>query len=125
MDKPQRICAVFDYTSFLGASSSKKWTFAEALQSFAPVFGSAWSEVVNDGRTSEERLWETALKRLSSSHSDESNLIELIKLAKYEGINEIKLVMPYALEQKQIDEIQAHSAVQIQLDSQDDLIVTL
>ncbi|WP_246201060.1 transporter [Vibrio ziniensis] len=124
MDK-QRICAVFDYTTFLGTSSSKKWTFSEALKSFTPVFGMVWNEAVKDSKTPEERLWENALKRLSSNHSDESNLIDLVKLAKREGIEEIKLVMPYALDEQQIEHIQAGCDVHIKVGKQDEFIITL
>lgn len=124
MDK-QRICAVFDYTSFLGTSSSKKWGFSEALKSFAPVFGIVWNESVKESRSPEQRLWETALKRLSSNHSDESNLIELVKLAKREGIEEITLVMPYALDEQQIESIQAGCDAHIEASKQDEFIITL
>ncbi|MBD0786857.1 transporter [Vibrio sp. Y2-5] len=125
MDKPQRICAVFDYTTFLGTSSSKKWTFSEALKSFAPVFGTVWNESVKERMSPEDRLWEIALKRLSSNHSDESNLIELVKLAKREGIEEIKLVMPYALDEQQLESIQSHCEAHIKAGKQDEFIITL
>ncbi len=125
MEKQQRICAVFDYTTFLGASCSKKWTFSEALKSFAPVFGTVWHDTVEEGKSPDERLWEVALTRLSSRHSDESNLVTLVKLAKLEGIQEIRLVMPYALDEQQIDVIQNQSNSDIKVGKQDEFIITL
>ncbi len=125
MEKQQRICAVFDYTTFLGASCSKKWTFSEALKSFAPVFGTVWHDTVKDRKSPDERLWEVALTRLSSRHSDESNLVTLVKLAKLEGIEEIRLVMPYALDEQQIDVIQHQSNSDIKVGKQDEFIITL
>jgi len=127
MEKQQRICAVFDYTTFLGASCSKTWTFSQALKSFAPVFGTVWHDAIkqSDGKSPDERLWDVALERLSSRHSDESNLVALVKLAKLEGIEEIRLVMPYALDQKQIDVIQTQSEAEIRYSKQDEFIITL
>jgi len=125
MDKPQRVCAVFDYTTFLGASCSKKWTFSEALKSFAPVFGTVWHDTVKTGKSPDERLWEVAFSQLSSRHSDESNLVTLVKLAKLEGIEEIILVMPYSLDDDQISEIQRCSDSQIKAGKQDEFIITL
>ncbi len=98
-------CVEFDYTTFLGASCSKKWTFLEAMSTFAPIFSIVWKDNVKELSTPEDRLWDAALKSLSASRSDESNLITLCELAKYEGIEKLKLVMPYALEQSQIERI--------------------
>ncbi|MVE67033.1 transporter, partial [Vibrio cholerae] len=79
-----RISAVFDYTTFLGASCAKKWTFSEAISSFAPVFGIVWFDAIKTGQSPQERLWDVALKELSTRSSDESNVITLVKLAKQE-----------------------------------------
>ncbi len=125
MEKSQRICAVFDYTTFLGVSCTKKWTFSEALTSFTPIFGTVWHDTVKDGKNPEERLWEMALRRMSTRRSDESNLVTLVKLAKQEGIEEIKLVMPYALEESQIEAIQVRAQAQIQAGNQDEFIIKL
>lgn len=125
MEKQQRICAVFDYTTFLGASCSKKWTFSEALKSFAPVFGTVWHDTVKSGQSPDQRLWDIALTRLSSRHSDESNLVTLVKIAKLEGIEEIRLVMPYALDEQQINVIQTESDADIKIGKQDEFIITL
>ncbi|XAW90431.1 transporter [Vibrio sp. CDRSL-10 TSBA] len=125
MANTNRISVVFDYTSFLGTSCTKKWTFSDALVSFAPVFGTVWHDTVRDGKSHEERLWEMALQRLSSRRSDESNLVTLVKLAKLEGIQELKLVMPYSLEPEQINAIQARGEAEIKATAPEEFIITL
>ncbi|MCG3721942.1 transporter [Vibrio cincinnatiensis] len=125
MDQLQRVAVVFDYTNFLGVSCRKKWTFSEALLSFTPIFGTVWQDTVKLSQTQEERLWDMALRRLSSRRSDEANLITLLKLAKSEGIDELKLVMPYPLEPEQITLIQEKSASQIKVLEMDEFMITL
>ncbi|PAR28557.1 transporter [Vibrio metoecus] len=120
-----RISAVFDYTTFLGASCTKKWTFVEAVSSFAPIFGIAWLDAIKEEQSPQDRLWDVALKRLSTRRSDESNLITLVKLAKQEGIEELTLVMPYALDEQQLTAIQSKSAAQIESTNQDEFLIKL
>lgn len=120
-----RISAVFDYTTFLGVSCTKKWTFVEAVGSFAPIFGIAWLDVIKEEQSPQDRLWDVALKRLSTRRSDESNLITLVKLAKQEGIEELTLVMPYALDEQQLTAIQSKSAAQIESTNQDEFLIKL
>ncbi|POF59583.1 transporter, partial [Vibrio vulnificus] len=115
----------FDYTSFLGASCSKKWTFLEALTTFAPVFGVMWKNSIAELSEPEDRLWDAALKSMSSRRSDESNLVTLLKLAKLEGIDELTVVMPYALEPTQIDFIQNRSESKIDCREQDVFVIRL
>ncbi|EEZ00369.1 hypothetical protein VOA_000427 [Vibrio sp. RC586] len=116
---------MFDYTTFLGASCAKKWTFTEAISSFAPIFGIAWIDAIKEQQSPEERLWDVALKKLSTRCSDESNLIALVKLAKQEGIDELTLVMPYALDEQQLTTIQSKSAAQIESTNQDEFLIKL
>ncbi|ODS11602.1 hypothetical protein VSF3289_01869 [Vibrio scophthalmi] len=125
MERQGKTCVVFDYTSFLGASCSKKWTFLEALSTIAPVFTIAWKDTVELSRSPEERLWEQAMKSLSASRSDESNIHTLVKLAKSEGIDELKLVMPYELESELIERLKMRSQVNIQNLQQDEWMITL
>ncbi len=96
---------VFDYTTFLGATCKKKWTFLEAMQSFAPVFGMLWKDSVNDLMSKEDPLWEQALTSLSAQNSDEANLVRLVKLARVQGIGKLTLKMPYELDVEQRDSI--------------------
>ncbi|MBE4591532.1 transporter [Vibrio navarrensis] len=109
MEKNEKTHAEFDYTSFLGASCNKKWTFLEAMTTFAPVFSTVWKDSIAELAKPEDRLWDAALKAMSSRRSDESNLVTLLRLAKLEGIDELTVVMPYALEPRQIDFIQSRS----------------
>ncbi|WP_347367946.1 transporter [Vibrio vulnificus] len=125
MEKQGKRHVEFDYTSFLGASCSKKWTFLEALTTFAPVFGVMWKNSIAELSEPEERLWDAALKSMSSRRSDESNLVTLLKLAKLEGIDELTVVMPYALEPTQIDFIQNRSESKIDCREQDVFVIRL
>ncbi|MBT2959349.1 transporter [Vibrio anguillarum] len=125
MNKQERRRVVFDYTTFLGASCKKKWTFLEAMTSFAPIFGTVWKDSIKELSSPEDRLWEMALKSLSTRRSDEANLISLVRLAKLEGIEELKLVMPYALDSEQIQLIQNKSQSLIKNTKPDEFLITL
>ncbi len=125
MEKQGKRHVEFDYTSFLGASCSKKWTFLEALTTFAPVFGVMWKNSIAELSEPEDRLWDAALKSMSSRRSDESNLVTLLKLAKLEGIDELTVVMPYTLEPTQIDFIQNRSESKIDCREQDVFVIRL
>ncbi|EGQ8071462.1 transporter [Vibrio vulnificus] len=125
MEKQGKRHVEFDYTSFLGASCSKKWTFLEALTTFAPVFGVMWKNSIAELSEPEDRLWDAALKSMSSRRSDESNLVTLLNLAKLEGIDELTVVMPYALEPTQIDFIQNRSESKIDCREQDVFVIRL
>ncbi|OJI21587.1 hypothetical protein VV99796_03620 [Vibrio vulnificus] len=125
MEKQGKRHVEFDYTSFLGASCSKKWTFLEALTTFAPVFGVMWKNSIAELSEPEDRLWDAALKSMSSRRSDESNLVTLLKLAKLEGIDELTVVMPYALEPTQIDFIQNRSESKIDCRERDVFVIRL
>ncbi|MGF1742965.1 transporter [Vibrio profundum] len=108
----------FDYTSFLSESCGKQWTFVEAMNAYiaglATTLGYSNLISAQDAHSSpEDRLWHAALKVLSTNHSDESNLVTLCTLAKTEGIESIKLVMPYPLNHTQIDSIMVESGTDI------------
>lgn len=124
MEHQGKACVIFDYTSFLGASCNKKWTFLEAMSSFAPIFSVAWKDTVNRGLSPEDELWDLAMKSMSAGRSDESNLRTLVKLAKDQGIAELKLVMPYELDNQQLERIQTKSKVIIKRLQQDELSIT-
>lgn len=123
MEHLGKTSVVFDYTSFLGASCSKKWTFFEAMSTFAPIFSLAWKDTIKETLSVEDRLWDQAMKSLSANRSDESNIITLLKLAKLEGVEELKLVMPYELDNEQIERLRVKSHAEIVSLSQDELMV--
>ncbi|WED28156.1 transporter [Vibrio sp. DW001] len=125
MEKQETISAVFDYTSFLGASCKKKWTFIEAIGFFSPIFGTVWKSNIDEARKPEDRLWDQAFNNLSAQSSDESNLISLVNLAKHEGIKELRLMMPYELDEIQIEKIIKHTNAQVKHITQDELFVQI
>lgn len=125
MDKQEETRVEFDYTTFLGASCSKKWTFLEALTTIAPVFSTVWRDSIKELGTPEDRLWQMALKSMSTRKSDESNIVTLLKLAKLEGINELKVVMPCSLEEEQIEYIESRSHLMIAGNTGEELTIKL
>jgi len=125
MEHLGKTSVVFDYTSFLGASCNKKWTFLEAMSTFAPIFSLAWKDTIKETLSVEDRLWDQAMKSLSANRSDESNILTLLQLAKIEGVEELKIVMPYELEIDLLERVKAKSKTDIQTLSQDELIIKL
>ncbi len=125
MNQPLKTCIEFDYTSFLGATASKKWTFSDAFTTIAPTFGFVWKKSIAELSQPEDRLWEAALKALSSGHSDESNLVKLTRLAKDEGIDELRVAMPYSLDSKQIEYIESKGHLKVDTTEQDILTIRL
>ncbi|OAJ92026.1 hypothetical protein [Vibrio bivalvicida] len=123
MEHRGKTSVVFDYTSFLGASCNKKWTFLEAMSTFAPIFSLAWKDTIKETLSVEDRLWDQAMKSLSANRSDESNILTLLQLAKIEGVEELKIVMPYELEIDLLERVKAKSKAEIQTLSQDELII--
>ncbi|NOH80554.1 transporter [Vibrio sp. RE86] len=123
MEHLGKTSVVFDYTSFLGASCSKKWTFLEAMSTFAPIFSLMWKNTIKETLSVEDRLWDQAMKSLSANRSDESNIITLLQLAKIEGIEELKVVMPYELDTEQLERVRLKAAVDISPLAQDELII--
>ncbi|KLN64773.1 MULTISPECIES: hypothetical protein [Vibrio] len=123
MEHLGKTSVVFDYTSFLGASCNKKWTFLEAMSTFAPIFSLAWKDTIKETLSVEDRLWDQAMKSLSANRSDESNILTLLQLAKIEGVEELKIVMPYELEIDLLERVKAKSKAEIQTLSQDELII--
>ncbi|MGF1909889.1 transporter [Vibrio kasasachensis] len=125
MEHQGKASVVFDYTSFLGEAYSKRWTFFEAISTISPAFSIAGEGSVEQSSTPEERLKNQAMKSLSASRSDESNIHTLLELAKTEGIHQLHLVMPYELEQEQLERIKERLKVNITNLEQDELMVTL
>ncbi|MEL7290703.1 MAG: transporter [Pseudomonadota bacterium] len=123
MEHLGKTSVVFDYTSFLGASCSKKWTFLEAMSTFAPIFSLAWKNTIKESTNVEDRLWQQAMNSLSANRSDESNILTLLELARFEGVEELKLVMPYELDSEQLERMRSKSGVMISPLTQDELMI--
>ncbi|EED27080.1 hypothetical protein [Vibrio sinaloensis] len=94
------------------------------MSTFAPIFSLAWKDTIKETVSVEDRLWEQALKSLSTSRSDEVNIVTLVQLAKSEGIKEIKLVMPYELDNEQIERMSSRAHANIQRLQQDEFMIT-
>lgn len=104
---------VFDYTTFLSASCKHKVTLVDALKALIPAFEiTRWSSMPN-GLTDSEKLQTQALKVLSTSVSDTNNLIRLLRLARFEHIDELTIQLPYALDDSQLEEIEAKATCKI------------
>ncbi|MDN3610257.1 transporter [Vibrio ostreicida] len=125
MEHPENKSVVFDYTSFLGASCTKKWTFLEAFSTLIPKINLTWHYPQAPCLAIEERLWARAMHELSAHHSDESNLLILMQLARNEGIDELTLVMPYPLDPEQITTLQSDARSDIQCGPHDQLQIRL
>ncbi|PWI34024.1 transporter [Vibrio albus] len=125
MAKQHTISAVFDYTTFLGVSSSKTWTFLEIFSSLVPRSGAKRNKCHQEDTRPEERLWQHAISELSIQESDVHNLIRLLELARSEGINKLTLMMPYDLESQQIKLITDEANVNIHPSGQDEFTILL
>ncbi|MCE0492677.1 transporter [Vibrio salinus] len=122
MKKPSS-SVVFDYTSFLGVSSQQKWTFVDAFHHLSSPGDE--DEQQADQYELESRLWRKAQNVLSSRKSDECNLLALMAIARAEGVEELKLLMPYDLEPDQLSSIREHSRDIINDREHDELLITL
>jgi hypothetical protein len=126
MNKPTTMNIEFDYTNFLGESSNHHWTFVE-------LFGLRWPSVgVNkkcasetSDKSAEQKLWDAAMARLSSQHSDESNICELAELARVQGISCFRLKMPYEMPHDQRAVIEQLARVNLVLVGPEEFLVLL
>lgn len=118
MDDVAPVNVVFDYTSFLGECSDHHWTFIE-------VFGLHWFGDDKQAKDVGQMLWESAMHKMSTQHSDEDNIIELIRLAKKLKIGRLKLIMPYELLVDQVQNIEDQSHVRLDSTCPEEFVVQL
>ncbi|MDW6003804.1 hypothetical protein [Vibrio mangrovi] len=123
MDQPTRVSGVFDYTAFLDVSCHKKWTLFEAFFHIEHSPHDESSETMCQRLAPDERLWKKALQNLSLGRSDEENLMILSKLAKAEGIDVLKVMMPYPLDYQQLEAIESIGCHTIQVTQEDELLI--
>lgn len=107
----------FDYTHFLSTSCHKRWRFVDAICGFMPLFGlvtrdTALSKCSNPSA----RIRQLALQALSTQVSDETNILRLIALANHQGLPEIEIQLPYALEASQLSAIRAQSSIPVRIE---------
>ncbi len=118
MDDVTPVNIVFDYTNFLGECSDHHWTFVE-------VFGLHWFSDNDKAKDVGQKLWESAMHKMSTQHSDEDNIIELIRLAKKLNIATLKLIMPYELPRDQVQKIEDQSQVRLDSTRPEEFVVQL
>lgn len=113
--KHERVC--FDYTHFLSASCNKRWRFVDAICGVMPLFGMVTRDSGATERISHSsRLGQLALQVLSTQVSDETNILRLIELVNHQGLLEIEIQLPYALEESQLHAIAAQSTIPVRIE---------
>ncbi|QPR29794.1 transporter [Edwardsiella hoshinae] len=82
-----------------------------------PLFGMVTRDSGANGRVSHSsRLGQLALQVLSTQVSDETNILRLIELVNHQGLPEIEIQLPYALEESQLHAIAAQSTIPVRIE---------
>ncbi|OFS08841.1 MULTISPECIES: hypothetical protein [Hafnia] len=97
----------FDYTRFLSASCNKHWGFIDAIYGVMPLFGMVTRSQSKSIENLNAQIRQLAMQVLSTQVSDETNIVRLIELVKNQGLQELDIQLPYALEDEQLMTIQA------------------
>ncbi|OOE89520.1 MULTISPECIES: hypothetical protein [Salinivibrio] len=108
---------VFDYTHFLCESQQSNWTFFDIFRSLLPMFNTVLEYQAGGDQsplTAQERLQQDAARVMSVRHTDTSNLVQLAGLARAQGIKELTVLMPYALEYRQMESISQQAGAQLE-----------
>ncbi|SIN83986.1 hypothetical protein [Salinivibrio sp. ES.052] len=108
---------VFDYTHFLCESQQPTWTFFDIFRSLLPVFNTVLEHQAGGGEqplSAQERLQQQAARVMSVRNTDTANLVQLASLARQEGIAELTVLMPYALEYRQMEAITHQTGAQLE-----------
>ncbi len=119
MIQPSRVRGVFDYTAFLDVACHKHWTLFEAFFHTERIAHDESSQITRQALAPDERLWKKAVQNLSLGRSDQENLMILSKLAREEGIEALRVMMPYALDAQQLHEIETlgcHATQRVEVD---------
>ncbi|OOE78829.1 hypothetical protein BZG25_10950 [Salinivibrio sp. ML198] len=108
---------VFDYTHFLCESQQPNWTFTDIFRSLLPIFTTVLEHQASDGASplsAQEQLYQQATRVMSVRNTDTANLVQLARLARQQGIEELTILMPYALEYRQMEAISQQTDAQIE-----------
>lgn len=108
---------VFDYTHFLCESQQPNWTLTDIFRSLLPVFNTVLEHQASDGSqplSAQEKLYQQATRVMSVRNTDTANLVQLARLARQTGIEELTILMPYALEYRQMEAISQQTDAQIE-----------
>ncbi len=95
----------FDYSSFLINSNKQNWTFLQAVKSLLTILFGVDKASKNALLSTQEKINQIAQQVLSSHINDESNILRLIRVVRAEGVNELKIKLPYVLDEEQIQYI--------------------
>ncbi|MEC6906728.1 hypothetical protein VXS04_03495 [Photobacterium piscicola] len=107
VDKVIEKDVIFDYTKFLSKSCQQRLSFMDALTYLIPFFKLTINTIGENHLPCADQLEKKALKVLSSHMSDIDNLIQLLSLAKQEGIMRLVVYLPYSLEEQQLIELKS------------------
>ncbi|WP_087017737.1 hypothetical protein [Thaumasiovibrio subtropicus] len=112
-DKNTPVCQ-FNYEQFLSHALQNKVDFSDVIRELFTT-------------NQDPDFYTGAMHSLSISYSDTDNIVRLIKVAQRHGIYNLDVILPYALEERQIQIIQdeCQCRVENKVDYQDKLIVTL
>ncbi|CZF82090.1 hypothetical protein [Grimontia marina] len=102
----------FDYTQFLCESSRQHWTFLEAITSQLSRFRRRHAESYQ-GFFPSEAFTLSVSHSLSSLYSDVSNLVTQVEEAKKQHIEALNVLLPYALDDVQLDKIRRKTGAMI------------
>ncbi|OOE86645.1 hypothetical protein [Salinivibrio sharmensis] len=108
---------VFDYTHFLCESQQPTWTFTDIFRSLLPIFTTVLEHQASEGTSplsAQEQLYQQATRVMSVRNTDTANLVQLARLARQQGIEELTILMPYALEYRQMEAISQQTDAQIE-----------
>ncbi|WP_407332978.1 hypothetical protein [Enterovibrio sp. 27052020O] len=105
----------FDYTHFLCESSREHWTFFQAMMVQVARWRRRSANVLNDAdyRFPSEAFTVVVSDSLSSLYSDVSNLITLIEEAKIQHIRALNIMLPYPLDENELNKIRQKTQVEI------------
>ncbi|MCC4798917.1 hypothetical protein BCT30_16270 [Enterovibrio norvegicus] len=101
----------FDYTHFLSESSREHWTFTQALHAQISRWRRKTIEEYDDFPS--EAFLHSVSGTLSAHYSDVSNLIRLIDEAKKQHITALNIMLPYALDDSELDKIRRRTRCDI------------
>lgn len=119
--KDEVIC--LDYTELLASSCKKSWSFADAVYGVMPIFGLVTRSPANLRRPSGELFKELALQIISTQVNDEVNIVRLITLAAQYQVKQLKVLLPYALTEQQLENIQQQYRKPLNLSQQDEHLI--
>ncbi len=108
-----RVCQ-FNYEQFLSYATKDKIDFGDVIRELFVT-------------SHHPDFYSNAIQHLSLAYSDTDNILRLIDFARREGVINLDVILPYALDEQQVDVIRSQSRcrVESQINYQDRLLVTM